>query len=155
MAVSNVEDGLVKRMLVALAAEPAEAMDAPKLDMGTYVPRGTTALYDAVGRTIDDVGKRLGQSAGKPDGVVVAILTDGHENASKDYRHAKVAERIKHQREKYNWEFVFLGANMDAEVVADTLNIRHSASFTTDSEGFGVAYSRIGDTVSTYRNWHR
>lgn len=73
------------------------------LDTTTYVPRGTTALLDAVGRTIDDVGKRLADTdeSERPAQVIIAILTDGLENASSDYSWERVSKMIEHQREKY------------------------------------------------------
>ncbi|MFW9872522.1 MAG: hypothetical protein ACFFG0_05415, partial [Candidatus Thorarchaeota archaeon] len=87
--------------------------DVPKLNESTFQPRGATALLDAVGKTIDSVGKRLSnmQENNRPEKVIVAILTDGEENSSKEYTLSKVREMITHQRDKYQWEFIFLAAN--------------------------------------------
>ena len=95
------------------------------LDETTYVPRGNTALLDAIGRTIDDLGARLAAmpEEERPGGVIVAILTDGHENSSLEYTRRRVAEMIEHQRTVYNWSFVFLAADQDAIDTAEKLNI--------------------------------
>ena len=90
--------------------------DVPKLDDHSYVPRGTTALLDAIGRTINTIGERLDKTSEpeRPGKVIVAILTDGLENASQEFSRRQIHEMITHQREVYNWEFIFLGANQDA-----------------------------------------
>ncbi|GAB4251643.1 MAG: VWA domain-containing protein [Candidatus Methylacidiphilales bacterium] len=91
----------------------------------TFQPRGCTALLDALGRTIDETGERLAalpepQRLGK---VIIAVMTDGLENASTRFNHREVAQRIAHQRDVYSWEFLFLGANQDAIATAAQLNI--------------------------------
>ena len=89
---------------------------APRLTAETYVPRGTTALLAAIGRTIDELGARLAaMSAGeRPGKVIFVIVTDGLENASRTYTREQVFERIRHQADVYGWEFVYLGAKQDA-----------------------------------------
>ena len=88
----------------------------PPLTGATYVPRGTTALFDAIGRTITDVGQRLSNlpEVNRPEKVVVGILTDGHENASVKFSKAKIKEMIDHQTTHYAWEFVFMAQNYEA-----------------------------------------
>lgn len=95
------------------------------LNHKTFEPRGGTALLDAIGRTIDELGARLAAlpEAERPGQVIVAILTDGLENASQKYTWRDVAQRITHQREVYKWEFLFLGANQDAIATAAQMNI--------------------------------
>lgn len=90
--------------------------NAPLLTSETYVPRGMTALYDAVGRTINEIGSRLSKTPeyDRPSKIIFVILTDGHENSSKEFTQSRVQELIKHQTEKYSWQFVFLGADQDA-----------------------------------------
>ena len=102
-----------------------------ELDTETFVPRGSTALLDAIGRTIDDLGKKLAATPenDRPNQVIIAILTDGEENASRRYSWADVAKRIRHQTEKYQWQFMFLGANQDAIATAGRMNI-HAANTT-------------------------
>lgn len=109
--------------LMPVAAKPIE--EVPRLDATTYVPRASTALLDAIGETIDALGKRLEATdeAERPGKVLVVIFTDGLENASRRYRWSDIAERIRHQRDKYGWEFIFLGANQDAIATAAQLNV--------------------------------
>ena len=110
------------------------------LDSNTYVPRGMTALLDAVGRTIDDTGARLAATPEeqRPAKVIVAILTDGQENASRDYTFAKVSGMIKHQQEKYSWEFIFLAANQDAIAAAGALSIHAKDAIAFQPTGQGI-----------------
>jgi hypothetical protein len=104
----------------------------PLLTREMFEPRGMTALYDAQGWTIDLLGRELDAlaEAERPSKVIVMTLTDGMENASKNYRQARVAEMIQHQREKYGWEFIYLGANQDAIAVAASMNIPAQAAMT-------------------------
>ena len=97
--------------------------DVPKLSL---TPRGSTALLDAIGRTIDATGKRLSAlpEADRPSKVVFVVITDGFENASREYNTLRVVEMIKTQREKYAWEFVFMGASENAISVAQGLGIQ-------------------------------
>jgi hypothetical protein len=124
---------------------PLEAV--PPLDDNSYVPRGMTALLDAVGRTIDDVGKRLSDTpeVDRPEKVIVSILTDGYENASHDYSYDRVSEMIRHQREKYGWEFVFLAANQDAIASASALSIdaADALSFQATPDGVRAGYASL------------
>lgn len=130
--------------------------DVPDLDAATYVPRGMTALYDAVGKAIDGMGWQLDHTpeSERPGKVIFCILTDGLENASKEYAHDRVAEMIKHQQEKYGWDFIFLGANMDAPAVAAALNIpaANSATFEASAAGTRDAYSRMTRVTSSLRS---
>jgi hypothetical protein len=119
----------------------------------SYRPRGTTPLLDAIGSTIDGLGARLVRMPEKdrPDQVIVVILTDGLENASREYTIEQVKEKIAHQRDVYKWEFVFMGCGIDAFDVAGGLNI--SAAYTTSHEatakGIREAYNAASFTVST------
>jgi len=126
------------------------------LENKNYIPFGTTALLDAVGRTIDDVGRRLSNTNEKerPEKVIVVIMTDGQENASKDYKRDKISEMVKHQQEKYRWEFIFLAANIDAFSEANSLSIllSNTYSYTGDSFGTQSAYDTMTSSVSDYRN---
>lgn len=121
----------------------------------TYQPSGSTALLDAIGRTIDDVGKRLAKTAepDRPSHVIVAILTDGQENASSDYTKERIAEMIQHQEEKYSWQFFFLGANIDSFSTAGGLNIKkaQTANFVATAEGVRNAYRQKSEWVTQAR----
>ena len=93
-------------------------------------PRGMTALLDAMGHTIHSLGQRLAAMAedDRPGLVVVVVMTDGHENASKEYTHVGVAEMVKVQQEKYGWQFVFLGADPTVAAAAVALNVSADTS---------------------------
>jgi uncharacterized protein with von Willebrand factor type A (vWA) domain len=95
-----------------------------------YFTRGSTALLDAVGKTINDAGKRLNETpeALRPGKVIVVITTDGLENASREFSYEKVKGMITHQTEKYGWEIIFLGANIDVAKEGDKLGIRPDRS---------------------------
>jgi len=108
--------------------EGKDVDSAPRLNARNFVPRGSTALMDAIGRTIDAVGARLADTPEykRPSKVVVVIVTDGGENASKEYGRQRIFEMIKHQQEKYHWTFVFLGANQDAYNESAKYGIHHA-----------------------------
>jgi uncharacterized protein YegL len=129
--------------------------EVKNLNSKNYVPSGNTALYDAVGRAIDTVGGRLANTPEeeRPEKVIVAILTDGEENSSKEYHLARINEMITHQKEVYNWEVVFLAANMDAVATAQTLGIQSKDAFNFVATGKGVrsAYVDMSRSVSAYR----
>jgi uncharacterized protein YegL len=128
----------------------------PKLDKRSYKPQGMTALLDAVGRTIDAIGQRLSDTPEKerPSKVIVAILTDGLENASRDYSRGKVAALIQQQRDVYQWEFIFLAANQDAIASAQSISIhaRDSVSFQSTGEGVRHAYASMSREVTRRRS---
>jgi len=86
------------------------------LNDNNYTPYYSTALLDAVGKTINNIGKRLSETSedNRPEKVMVVIITDGYENSSKEFSKKEVFDMVTHQKEKYNWEFIFLGANISA-----------------------------------------
>ena len=100
------------------------------LDTTTDVPRGSTALLDAIGQTIDELGKRLAAEPEdrRPGKVIGAIFTDGCENASTRHTMEQVNAMITHQRDKYGWEFLFLAANQDAIATAAQMGIERHMS---------------------------
>lgn len=116
-----------------------------------YFARGSTALLDAVGRTINAVGARLAATPEeeRPAHVVFVITTDGMENASREYTAKQVREMVEHQQQKYSWQFVFLGANMDAVSEARNLGIsaKYAADFTPSHSGVRKMYSMALDRV--------
>lgn len=89
--------------------------EVPPLTAETYQPRGQTALLDAIGRTIDDTGARLASLPAdkRPEKVILGILTDGMENASYKFTKQQIKEKIEHQQNKYQWEFVFMAQNYE------------------------------------------
>lgn len=129
--------------------------EVPKLTLEQYVPRGGTPLHDAIGRTIDGLGTTLGKQkeSERPGKVVIVILTDGLENASHEYTSARIAEMIKHQREVYKWEFIFLGANQDAILTGERLNIpaMNSVSYAHTAGGTRSVAASTSSNVMGYR----
>jgi uncharacterized protein YegL len=120
---------------VFVAGKPVK--DVPLLDKTTYVPRGSTALLDAIGRTINEVGLRLSliREEERPSLVLFVIQTDGQENASHLFTSDKIKEMIAHQKDVYKWQFLFLGADQDA-FQGMSLGLSKSSVynyFTTDS----------------------
>lgn len=116
--------------------------DAKKVRLTSkeYFVRGTTALLDAAGKTILDVGHRLSKTPEeqRPGSVIFVITTDGMENASREFTYEKVKELIKHQQEKYSWEFIFMGANIDAAEEAESLGISKENAFDFEASEVGV-----------------
>ena len=124
--------------------------DAPKY---TLTPRGCTALLDAMGRFITEVGEELAKrdEADRPGKVIVCIVTDGLENSSKDWTRDKVKALVEQQCSQWGWEFVFLGADMDAVQEGASLGIPQTSSLTFDKANARDAYSMTSNWVSTVR----
>jgi uncharacterized protein YegL len=133
------------------------APELPRLDMATYAPDNSTALLDAIGRTIDDLGARLASmtEADRPGKVIVAIMTDGLENASRVFTWEQISDKIKHQQDVYKWEFLFLGANQDAIATAGRMNICASKSTTFYSTNSSVRKSMRGVEQNFFETKHR
>lgn len=107
----------------------------------TFVPNGGTALLDAMGLGIDNLGGKLNLLVPnqRPEKILFVILTDGAENSSKLFSQHQVFDRIDHQQKKYSWDFVFLGANQDAIATASSFGIPRSHSFTYQQNSVGLA----------------
>jgi hypothetical protein len=107
------------------------------LDEYNYTPSNTTALFDAVGRTINRIGERHAdtQEYDRPDKIIFTVITDGFENASKNFSRKQVFDMVTNQKEKYNWEFIFMGADIDAwgEEIGINLNVSIQKSELTRS----------------------
>jgi hypothetical protein len=123
--------------------------DVPRLELQ---PRGGTALYDALGKLITEVGAELAAMPDdkRPGRVTVVVLTDGHENSSKEWTHDAVSAAIRRQEHDYAWDFVFLGANMDAVAIGRRLGFAADKSMTyaPDAEGVGSAWRATTSYVS-------
>jgi Mg-chelatase subunit ChlD len=130
-----------------------------ELDTSTFVPRGSTALLDAIGRTIDDLGSKLAATPEKdhPNQVIIAILTDGEENASTRYTWEAVAKRIRHQSEKYQWQFLFLGANQDAIATAGRMSIQanNTTNFAMNEHSYTSSKGALSRKMSAIRRSSR
>ena len=123
--------------LVPLDCIPVQ--EAVALDTTTYVPRGSTALLDAIGTTIDRLGARISKmlEPDRPGQVIVAILTDGYENSSEKFTWKDISRKILEQTNTYKWQFLFLGANQDAIATAANLSIAatNASSYVADEIG--------------------
>ena len=121
-----------------------------------YYVRGCTALLDAVGKTIRkmvNVQKHLPEEM-KAEKVIFVITTDGLENASREFGYADIHRMIEHQKERYGWEFLFLGANMDAVAEAKKFGIGadRSVTFVNDSAGIATNYHTVGEALCCMRS---
>lgn len=126
--------------------------DVPPL---VLVPRGSTALHDAIGHTINETGRRLRALPEhlRPAQVLLMIISDGHENASSEFAGSTIEQMTKHQREKYQWEFMYLGANQDAVVVAKSLGIVHNAfEYEAKTSGAIGSFNAASAGVACYRS---
>ena len=135
--------------------EDKNIQEAPKLTDKTFVPRGWTALLDAIGRTINKLGNDLHalREKDRPEKVFFVIQTDGYENDSKEFTREKIFDMIKHQTEKYSWKFIFLGANQDAIATAQSYGIGSNTSLTYSATSIGTdrAYYSMNSVVSGAR----
>ncbi len=126
------------------------------IDDKTYYARGCTALLDAIGKTINHVGNRhkFAPDNEVPGRTMVVIITDGYENASREFSLDKVKNMIEHQKEVYNWEFLFLGANIDAVETARHFGINEdrAATYCADSIGTKTNFEAVSKTVSGMRS---
>jgi len=124
-----------------------------------YQIGGATALHDALVETIDKVGERLAElpESQRPGKVIFVVLTDGEENSSKRYELGDVRQRVEHQQEKYNWDFLFLGVGIDAFAQGTRLGIaqRYTRSFSGDAEGVARSYNYATQTVADLRAQER
>jgi hypothetical protein len=134
--------------------ENAPVKDMPVLG-DEYQPSWNTPLLDAVGNTINSVGKRLADmdEDKRPGAVMLVIVTDGQENSSREFTKAQVKEMIQHQQEKYGWTVTFLGANVDAFAEAQSLGISqsHSAGYTGSKKGIRAAYGVMSASAGAVR----
>lgn len=128
----------------------------PELTTKTYMPRASTALLDAVGRTVNALDKKLVgmKKRDKPEKVLFLVMTDGMENASHEFTKEQVAKLVADHQKNDKWEFVFIGANVDTFAEAQDLGMRaagHSLSFEATSKGTADAYQVMSQCVSGYR----
>lgn len=127
----------------------------PALDDKAYSPSGGTALLDAMGTTIDSVGAKLAAMPDheRPSKVIFLIITDGHENSSHTYSAEQIKEKVQHQKDVYSWEFVFMGANIDAIAAGAGLGIdvRNTLNYAATSAGTADLYRSVSSNMTSYR----
>jgi len=124
-----------------------------------YYVRGSTAFLDAIGITINNIGKSLFNTneEERPGKVLFVIITDGMENSSREFSYEKIKEMIEHQKSKYAWDFIFLGANIDAVTTAGSFGISadRAANYVSDSAGTQLNYKAVGEAVSSFRKFKK
>lgn len=143
-----------------------ELHEIKDLTTNDYYVRGMTALLDAIGRSITKISNVHGllRKEEKPEKVIFVITTDGMENASVEYSYSKIKNLIKLKTEEYGWEFLFLGANIDAMAEAEKMGIRKErvANYRADSQGTKAHYNSVENAINSYRinksiddNWNK
>ncbi|MBQ3574873.1 MAG: VWA domain-containing protein [Clostridia bacterium] len=129
--------------------------DIPPMTARDYMPAGTTALLDAIGGAIHHIGNihKYARREDVPEKTMFVIITDGMENASHRYDSRRVKEMIRRQEERYGWEFLFLGANIDAVETGANFGIRpeRAVNFHSDAQGTMLNYETISQTVTCVR----
>ena len=132
---------------------PLEKM--PQMTRKEYYVRGCTALLDAVGGAIHHIGNvhKYAREEDQPEKTIFVITTDGLENASREYTYDRVKKMVERQKEKYGWEFLFLGANIDAIETAGRFGISpdRAANYNSDHEGTALNYEVLSDAVCAMR----
>ena len=120
-----------------------------------YYVRGCTALLDAVGGAIHHIGNvhKYAREEDRPEKTLFVITTDGMENASRQYTYDRLKAMIEHQKEKYGWEFLFLGANIDAakEAARFSIGADFAANYHADHKGTAVIYEAMSDVLCNVR----
>ena len=118
---------------------------------GKYHPAGLTALFDGVGTAIDEIGNWIDKmpESEKPEKNLIVVMTDGGENNSKDYSASKVKEMIKHQEDKYNWSFIYMGSDLTDAKDANSLGFG-TKLYSSKADYMGN-YSTINEVLCCYR----
>lgn len=131
----------------------------PELTDKDYTVRGCTALLDAIGSAIHHIGNvhKYARPEDVPEHTMFVIITDGMENASKRYSGKEIKKKIEKEKSKYGWEFLFIGANIDAIATARNFGISEdrAVNYKADTQGTGVVYESVCEAVSDVRNGKR
>ena len=139
----------------AVIHDRVDAREVPPLTEREYFVCGCTALLDAVGGAIHHIGNvhKYAREEDRPERTLFVITTDGMENASRHYDLRRVRTMIERQKARYGWEFLFLGANIDAVDTAARLGIDadRAANFHCDAQGTQLNYAAVSDAVSAMR----
>src|SRR6266850_3973583 len=123
--------------------EPGNRYDViahPKLDNATYVPRGMTALLDAMGRSMAAAGARFKSlpEHERPGKVLFVVITDGYENTSREYTGEKIKAMLTTQQDEFSWDFIYLGANQDAWAVGSAYGFKAGKTLSTTANSLGT-----------------
>ena len=129
--------------------------DVPKMTDRDYTVRGCTALIDAIGGAIHHIANihKYAREEDVPEKTLFVITTDGMENASRRYSSGEVKRMIEKEKSRYGWEFLFIGANIDAVETGARFGIGRDrvANYVSDSQGTGILYDSVNDAVSQVR----
>lgn len=130
-----------------------ESVDLADVKPITLQPRGSTALNDGIGHLVTDFGAELAAMPEdeRPGKVLVVIVTDGHENSSREWSVNTVRDLVEAQRDKYGWEFVFLAAGQDAVLTGQSYGFSAGSSLTFDTANIGTTSSMLSTYTTTYR----
>jgi hypothetical protein len=165
--VQKAEPGLATLTLVQFdSQDPYEIIyqfkpltEVPNLTHETFIPRATTPLLDAIGRGINDLEKNLADLVEneRPARVIMVLVTDGQENASREFRKDQIEKMIKDKQEKSAWQFVFLSADLDAigDAVESGVRAASALAYDKDKRGTGAAWESLSRSVSGYRSGHK
>lgn len=127
----------------------------PDLNSKTYQPAGNTALLDALGTSINTVGQKLAAMPEdeRPSKVIFLVITDGQENSSSRFSKEQIKSMVEHQRETYKWEFVFIGANIDAFHEGQSYGFTgsNSVGYNATKGGTHQLYSSVSSNLRSYR----
>jgi uncharacterized protein YegL len=141
---------------VEMLNQRVSLQEVTKMTEKEYYVRGCTALLDAIGQTIHYMGnvQKYAKEEDKAGKVLFVITTDGYENSSKEYSYEKVRKMIKHQKDRYDWEFVFLGANIDAVETAKQVGIDedYATNYVADSCGTELNYKAMNRAITFCRS---
>lgn len=129
-------------------AENMPVSEIPDLTKKIYFARGGTALLDAIGRTI----RNIDAIADKPSKIVIVINTDGEENSSHEYKFAQIKEMVTERQNNHDWQFVFVGAGLDAFSVGTSWGINSGSTWTTSNttRGYGDTYTVLAAATTSY-----
>jgi len=138
-----------------LVHDCANLKDVQPLDSTTYRPSGGTALLDALGTTVINVGNKLAdmKEEDRPSKVIFLVITDGQENSSREFKREQIKEMVERQQKTYSWDFVFIGANVDAfsEGTSMGFSAGNSLSYSADSMGTASLYGAVSKNMSVMR----
>lgn len=133
--------------------------EVPELTRETFVPRASTPLLDALGRGINDLEQSLSEMEedARPKRVVMVIITDGRENASREFSKDQIQKMIKEKQIGLDWQFVFLSADLDAiqDAVKSGIRAQSAMAFSKDAQGTAAAWSSASARISDYRSDRR
>ena len=152
-------DALISTVLFAneskVIHDRVDVKDVKPMTEDNYITGGCTALLDAIGNAIHHISNihKYARKEDVPEHTLFVITTDGMENASRTYTYPKVKKLIENQKEKHGWDFMFLGANIDAVNVASYMGIDESraVNFNCDSEGTELNYEVLNDAIGVLR----